>query len=324
MLSGQNSVSQERISWRAVVAKSSSLPKPQERTIRTRLLQLAYDEWGMPEGDPIILLHGFPDDVRAWDQVAPSLVSDGHRVLAPYLRGFGPTRFLDSQTPRVGQQAALGIDVVDLMDALSLPNATLAGYDWGCTAACVAAILEPKRVRALLAIHGYGVADTITPEPPAPAAEERECWYHWYFHLERGRRGLETNRKEICLLLWRSWSPNWEFNDQEFGRTAASFENPDFVAIVINAYRHSHGNTPGDPSFAEVERRLSELPAITVPSMVLHGVEDTVHPLHRSKPQMKLFPAGTKRIEVLGAGHFVPREKPEAVVDAIRNLRAKA
>jgi pimeloyl-ACP methyl ester carboxylesterase len=304
------------------MVRSANLEKPQERTVRTRLLQLAYEEWGAPDGEPIILLHGFPDDVRAWDQVAHSLVGDGYRVLVPYLRGFGPTRFLNSQTPRVGQQSALGTDVIDMMDALSIPSAILAGYDWGCTAACVASILRPERAIALIAIHGYGVGDTITPEPPAAAAEERECWYHWYFHLERGRRGLEANRKELCRLLWRSWSPNWEFSNQEFEQTAASFENPDFVSIVINAYRYSHGNAPGDPSFADVERRLAKLPPITVPSMVLHGVEDTVHPLHRSKPQMKLFPPGTQRIEVHGAGHFVPREKPKAVVDAIKILHA--
>lgn len=282
-----------------------------------------YEEWGSRDGPPVVLLHGFPDDVRAWDHVAPALAGDGCRVIVPFLRGFGPTRFLDSQTPRAGQQAALGLDVIDLLDALSVQKALLAGYDWGCTAACVATILQPKRVGALLAIHGYGVGDTITPEPPAPAAEERECWYHWYFQTERGRRGLEANRKEICLLLWRSWSPNWKFSDQEFERTAESFENPDFVATVIHAYRHSHGNAPGDPRYADVERRLAGLPGISVPSMVLHGVDDAVHPLHRSKPHMDLFPGGTKRIEVRGAGHFVPREEPGAVVEALRTLVAK-
>ena len=304
------------------MANSPDVPRPQQRTIRTPLLEIAYEEWGSRDGSPVVLLHGFPDDARAWDRVAPTLAGDGCRVVAPYLRGFGPTRFLDSRTPRVGQQAALGLDVIDLLDALSIPHAVLAGYDWGCTAACVASIVQPERADALLAIHGYGVGDTKTPEPPAPAAEERECWYHWYFHTERGRGGLEANREEICSLLWRSWSPNWKFSDQEFERTAESFENPDFVSIVIHAYRHSHGNAPGDPRYTEVERRLAGLPGISVPSMVLHGVDDTVHPLHRSKPQMHLFPDDTERREVRGAGHFVPREAPDAVTEAIRTLIA--
>jgi pimeloyl-ACP methyl ester carboxylesterase len=305
------------------MAQSPDAPRPQKRTIRTGLLQIAYEEWGSPGGQPVILLHGFPDDARAWDDVAPALVGDGCRVIVPYLRGFGPTHFLRPETPRVGQQAALGLDVIDLMDALSIPRAVLAGYDWGCTAACVASILQPTRVAALLAIHGYGVGDIVTPEPPAPAAEERECWYHWYFHTERGRRGLEARRREICLLLWRSWSPHWGFSDQEFARTAESFDNPDFVSVVIHAYRHSHGNAPGDPRYSDAERRLAGLPAITVPSLVLHGVEDTVHPLHRSLPRMNLFPGDTRRIEVRGAGHFVPREEPVAVGEAMRSLIAR-
>ncbi len=267
-----------------------------------------------------MLLHGFPDDVRAWDEVAPPLARDGHRVIVPYLRGFGPTRFLDPRTPRVGQQAALGRDVVDLMDALALRKATLAGYDWGNTAACVASILAPERVSALLAIHGYGVWNTAAPQAPAPPAEERESWYHWYFHLERGRRGLQENRSEICLLLWRSWSPHWRFRKETFERTAASFDNPDFVPVVVQAYRHSHGNDSGDASLADLEASLARQPPVAVPSLVLHGAQDTVHPLHRSVSHMHLFPEGTRRSVVPRAGHFVPRERPAAVVRAIRAL----
>lgn len=258
--------------------------------------------------------------MRAWDQVAPALVADGGRVLTPYLRGFGPTRFLDPSTPRISQQATLGQDLLDFMDAVKLPKALLAGYDWGCTAACVASVLQPNRVAALLAIHGYGIADTLTSEPPASPTEERECWYHWYFQIERGRRGLEANRKELCLLLWRAWSPKWKFDIETFKRTASSFDNPDFVPIVIHAYRHAHGNVPSDQSYAEVESRLAKQPSITVPAMVLHGTEDTVHPPHRSEPDMGRFPEGIKRLLVPGAGHFVPREKPDAVVNAIQEL----
>lgn len=293
---------------------------PSLHSVRTRGLQLAYEEWGPPDGPPIILLHGFPDDARAWDQVAPVFAAKGYRIVVPYLRGFGPTRFADSSSPRVGQQAALGQDVLDLMEALALSKALIAGYDWGCTAGCAAAILQPERVRALLAIHGYGVSATKTPEPPAPPSEERECWYHWYFHTERGRRGLQTYRREICRLLWKSWSPNWHFGSSTFETTAHSFDNPDFVPVVIHAYRHSHGNAYGDPSLEHQEVQLATLPPIEVPAMVLHGAEDTVHPVHRSLPLMHLFPSGTKRLEVSHAGHFVPRERPDVVMESINEL----
>jgi pimeloyl-ACP methyl ester carboxylesterase len=297
--------------------------KPEELTILTKVLEIAYEQRGPHNGYPIILLHGFPDDVRGWDTVAVMLAEAGHCVLVPYLRGFGPTRFLDAATPRVGQQAAIGQDVLDFMDALGLTRAVLAGYDWGCRAACVASILQPVRVRALLAIHGYGVNDTISPPQPAPPIEERECWYHWYFNIERGRIGLNINRRDICRLLWQSWSPNWSFDDETFERTAHSFDNPDFVPVVIQEYRHSHGNTPGDPSFAALERHLARRPPIEVPSMVLHGADDTVHPLYRSQSHMRLFPKGTERRVVPDSGHFVPRERPIAVTEAIGQLLVK-
>jgi pimeloyl-ACP methyl ester carboxylesterase len=302
------------------VIDASMGSEPQRLSVLTNVLEVAYQEWGPQKGYPIILLHGFPDDVYAWESVAAPLAKAGYRVLVPYLRGYGPTRFLDPSTPRVGQQAALGQDVIDFMDAINITTAVLAGYDWGCTAACVASILQPKRVRALLAIHGYGVGDTKSPEPPSPPKEERECWYHWYFNIERGRRGLEANRRELCLLLWQSWSPNWQFETETFERTARSFENADFVSVVIHAYRHSHGNIAGDPKLEGIERHLAKLPPIEVPSMVLHGAEDTVHPLHRSVPAMNLFPRGTERRVVQRAGHFVPRERPDEVLDALNRL----
>jgi pimeloyl-ACP methyl ester carboxylesterase len=291
-------------------------------SVRTPVLEVAYEEWGPPRGYPVVLLHGFPDDVHAWDGVAGHLADAGRRVLVPYLRGYGPTRFLSASTPRSGQQAALGQDVIDFMDAMHVTEAVLAGYDWGCTAACAASILQPRRVRALLAIHGYGIAATLSPEQPAPPAEERECWYHWYFNIERGRRGLEAHRRELCLLLWRSWSPSWHFEIEDFERTARSFENPDFVSVVIHNYRHSHGNAAGDPALEDAERHLAALPAIEVPSMVLHGAEDTVHPPHRFEPAMHLFPRGTERKVVARAGHFVPRERPDEVQAALDGLLA--
>ncbi len=294
------------------------------RTARTRMLEIAYETGGAPGGFPVVLLHGFPDDVRAFDAVAEQLVAAGHRVIVPYLRGYGPTRFLDASEPRMAQQAAIGQDLLDLMDALALSRVALAGYDWGGRAACIASILAPERVRALVTIGGYNVQNTVAPSRPASATEERAYWYQWYFNTERGRRGLEANRREICRLLWQDWSPTWRFDDATFDATASSFDNPDFVEVVIHSYRHRHNNAPGDPRFDAIERRLAARPPITVPSVVLVGAEDTVGPPARSQRDMALFPAGTERRVVPNAGHFMPREQPAAVADAMLTLLARA
>ena len=294
-------------------------------TVRTPDLEIAYEAHGDPQGFPVVLLHGFPDDARAWDKVAQTLAAAGHRVLAPYLRGCGPTRFLDAATPRMAQQAAIGQDVLDLIDALALPRVVLAGYDWGGRAACIAAIVAPARVRGLVTIGGYNVQNTLAPSRPASAADERAYWYQWYFNTERGRRGLEQNRREICRLLWREWSPGWRFDDVTFGLTAPSFDNPDFVEIVIHSYRHRHGNAPGEARFDPIEQRLAERPAITVPTVVLHGAEDTL-PIRREEVRLDErregagVPTGTERRVVAGAGHFLPREQPAAVAEAILGL----
>src|SRR5213594_4511800 len=293
---------------------------PNTLTVRTPTLEIAYEAHGREGGVPVVLLHGFPDDPRAFDAVAPPLASAGYRVLVPYLRGYGPTRFLDAAEPRMAQQAAIGQDLLDFMDALGIPGAGLAGYDWGGRAACIAAILAPERVRALVTIGGYNVQNTLAPPRPASAVDERAYWYQWYFNTERGRIGLERNRREICRLLWQEWSPTWKFDDATFDRTASSFDNPDFVPVVIHSYRHRHRNAPGDPRFDEVERRLAARPPITVPTAVLVGAEDAVSSPRRSEGDMALFPAATARHVVAGAGHFMPREQPDAVVDALRTL----
>jgi pimeloyl-ACP methyl ester carboxylesterase len=289
-------------------------------TVRTPTLQIGYEAHGEPGGFPVVLLHGFPDDAHAWDDVAPPLAAAGYRVLAPYLRGYGPTRFLDPAAPRMAQQAAIAQDLLDFMDALGLPEAGLAGYDWGGRAACIAAILAPRRMRALVTIGGYNVQNTLAGPRLLPATQARAHWYQWYFNTEHGRVGLERNRREICRLLWSEWSPGWRFDDAAFDLTAASFDNPDFVPVVIHSYRHRHGNAPGDPRFDAIERRLAERPPITVPSTLLHGEQDTVDPPHRSEGDLKQFAAGTKRQVVAGAGHFMPREQPRAVVDAMLAL----
>ena len=293
------------------------------RTVRTSTLEIGYEERGEPAGAPVILLHGFPDDAHAWDAVAPPLAAKGCRVLAPYLRGYGPTRFLDAGAPRMAQQAAIGQDLLDFMDALGLERAALAGYDWGGRAACIVAILAPARVRALVTIGGYNVQNTLAPPKPASASQERANWYQWYFNTERGRLGLETNRREICRLLWGDWSPGWRFDDATFERTAAAFDNPDFVPVVIHSYRHRHRNAPGDPRFDAIERRLSERPRIEVPSVILQGRDDTVDPPRRSETHRAMFPDGTERHVVPDAGHFMPREQPGVVVDALLTLLAR-
>jgi len=292
-------------------------------TARTPTLEIGYEEHGPVTGPPVVLLHGFPDDVRTWDGVTGPLVADGCRVLVPYLRGYGPTRFLDPAAPRMAQQAAIGQDLLDLMDALGLERVSLAGYDWGGRAACIAAILAPARVRALVTIGGYNVQNTLAPPRPAAAEDERGYWYQWYFNTERGRLGLETNRRDICRLLWREWSPGWRFDDATFERTAVAFDNPDFVPVVIHSYRHRHGNAPGDPRFDAIERRLAERPRIEVASVILHGRDDGVDRPHKSERHPALFPEGTERRVVPDAGHFLPREQPGAVVEALRSLLAR-
>ncbi|HEU5188280.1 MAG TPA: alpha/beta hydrolase [Methylomirabilota bacterium] len=291
-----------------------------QRSLRTPTLEIAYEESGPPGGVPVVLLHGFPDDVRAWDGAVGPLAAAGFRVLVPYLRGYGATRFLDPSAPRMAQQAAIGQDLIDFLDALALPPAALAGYDWGGRAACITAILRPARVRALVTIGGYNVQNTLAPPRPASALQERANWYQWYFNTARGVAGLTANRREICRLLWRDWSPGYRFDDATFEATAASWDSPDFVPIVIHSYRHRHGHAPGEPRYDPIERHLATRPAITVASMVLHGAEDGVALQRPGERDLDRFPAGTRQDVVAGAGHFFPREQPGAVVEALRSL----
>lgn len=290
------------------------------KTIRTATLEIAYQESGPADGPSVILLHGFPDDVHAYDGVAPPLAADGCRVLVPWLRGYGPTRFLNATTPRSGQQAALGGDLRDFMDALGIRQATLAGYDWGGRAACVVAALWPERVRGLVSITGYNIQNIAASGNPASAAAEYRYWYQWYFHTERGRAGLTQNRHDICRLLWKLWSPNWQFDDAIYQRTGASFENPDFVDVVIQSYRHRYGAAPGDPALESIEQQLAAQPKITVPTIVLHGAADGVGPPENSVNHARHFTARYERRLIPVAGHFLPNEAPEVVVQALRDL----
>jgi pimeloyl-ACP methyl ester carboxylesterase len=292
-----------------------------ERSVATPVLDIGYEESGNSQAFPVILLHGFPDDVRAWDQVVPPLAAAGHRVLVPYLRGYGRTRFRDPNSPRMAEQAAIGQDLIDFADALKLPRFAVAGYDWGGRAACIAAALHPDRVRATVLVGGYSIQNTIVPSRPAAPETERALWYQWYFNTERGRAGLEANRRGICRLLWETWSPTWRFTDDTFNRTAASFDNPDFVDAVIHSYRHRNINAPGEPRFVEVERRLAERPPISAPTIVLYGADDGLgRPPAESAQERASFEKLVARRVVAGAGHFMPREKPEAVSSAMLEL----
>lgn len=290
------------------------------KTIRTPVLEVAYQEAGPPDGRPVILLHGWPSDVHDYDEVVPILAARGFRVLVPWLRGFGATRFLRDTTPRSGQQAALGADVRDFMDALGIPDAILVGYDWGGRAACVVAALWPERVAGLVAITGYGIQDIASSGRPASAEQEHRYWYQWYFHTERGRAGLVANRGELTRLLWRLWSPNWAFDDATLAATIASFENPDFVDVTIQSYRHRYGNAPGDPAYDAIEVRLAALPPIGVPTIVLHGEADGVGPPAGSIPRDRLLTGLIERRQIPLAGHFLSRENPEEVASAVIRL----
>jgi pimeloyl-ACP methyl ester carboxylesterase len=270
----------------------------------------------------VILLHGWPSDPNDWDGVAPPLAGDGCRVLVPWLRGYGATRFLDPSTPRSGQQAALGADVRDFMDAVGIERALLVGYDWGGRGACVCAALWPERVRGLISINGYNIQNIPTAGRPGAAAQEHRHWYQWYFHTERGRAGLQENRRDIARLLWRLWSPNWQFDDATFEATASSFDNADFVDVTIQSYRHRYGNAPGDPALEPLEQRLTERPPITVPAIVLHGACDGVGPPEQSENHARHFTGRYERRVIPVAGHFLSRETPDVVVQAVRDLLA--
>ena len=290
------------------------------KTVQTATLEIAYEESGPADGRPVILLHGFPDDVHAYDGVAPPLAAAGWRVLVPYLRGYGPTRFLDAETPRSGQQAALGRDLADLMDALGVSRAVLAGYDWGGRAACIVAALWPERVAGLVTMGGYNIQNIAAAAKPAPPAAEYRYWYQWYFHTERGRAGLAANRNPLCRLLWELWSPNYRFDDTTYKQTATSFANPDFVEVVIQSYRHRHGAAPGDPALDAIEAQLALQPPIAVPTISLYGECDGVGPPDGIDRHARHFTGPYQRRVIPIAGHFLPREAPEVVAQAIREL----
>jgi pimeloyl-ACP methyl ester carboxylesterase len=288
--------------------------------VRTPSLDIGYEESGAADGTPVILLHGWPYDPRCYDAVVPLLTQARCRVIVPYLRGFGPTRFLSPDTPRSGQQAALGNDLRELMDALQIPRALLAGYDWGGRAACVVAALWPERAIGLITGNAYNIQDIANANKPQAPQQEARFWYQYYFHTERGRAGLEQNRRALCRLLWRLWSPHWDFDEATFEKSAASFDNPDFVAVTIQSYRHRYGNAPGDPALDEIERRLAAQPKITVPAIALQGEADGVLGPELSQGHARQFTGRYERRVLPRIGHNPPQEAPGAFADAVLAL----
>jgi pimeloyl-ACP methyl ester carboxylesterase len=296
--------------------------KHMHKIIHTPTLEIAYLEAGPADGPPVILLHGWPSDPHDYDTVVPPLAAAGCRVLTPWLRGYGPTRFLDPATPRSGQQAALGADLRDFMDVLGIDQAILGGYDWGGRAACIVAALWPERARGLVSITGYNIQNIPASGQPATAMAELRYWYQWYFQTERGRAGLRANRREIARLLWHLWSPNWQFDDATFDQTAASFDNEDFVEVTIQSYRHRYANAPGDPTLEDLEADLAAQPIITVPTIVLQGEDDGVTAAEDSEHDAPHFSARYERRLIPVAGHFLSRETPDPVVQAVQDLLA--
>ena len=281
------------------------------------VLNIGYAEAGPADGPPVILLHGWPYDIYSFVDVAPVLAAAGFRAIVPYLRGYGTTRFLSPDTPRNGQQGALAIDVIALMDALKIEKALIAGFDWGARTADIVAAIWPERVKALVSVSGYLIGSQQANEQPLPPAAELQWWYQYYFATERGRLGYEKYRREFSRLIWQLASPKWNFDDATFARSAASFDNPDHVAIVIHNYRWRLGLAPGEARFDGLEKRLAELPAIAVPTITLEGdANGAPHPDPATYAR-KFSGKYTHRLLTGGIGHNPPQEAPQAFAEAV-------
>jgi len=290
------------------------------RRIEAGALEIAYFETGPADGTPVLLMHGFPYDIHAYAEVASLLAAQRCRVIVPFLRGFGTTRFLSADTPRSGEQAALGHDLLVLLDALQIPHAVLAGYDWGGRAACVVAALWPERCAGLVSLNSYNIQDIASAMQPDTPANELSLWYQYYFHSERGRNGLASERRALCKLLWALWSPTWRFDAGTFERTAAAFDNPDFVEVVIHSYRHRFGLVAGDPALHDIERRLAAQPAISVSAITFDGADDGVRPPAEARAHAQRFTGARSHRIVPGVGHNLPQEVPEIFARAVLEL----
>ena len=287
------------------------------RQINAGLLNVAYAEVGPADGPPVILLHGWPYDIHSFVDVAPLLASAEYRVLVPYLRGYGATRFLARETFRNGQPSALAVDVIAFMDELKIEKAVLAGFDWGARSADIVAALWPERVKALVAVSGYLIGNQEAGRMPLPPKAELEWWYQFYFATERGRIGYEKNRNDFNKLIWQIASPKWSFDDATFARSAAAFDNPDHVDIVIHNYRWRLGLAEGEPKYDELEKRLAVGPTIGVPTITLESdANGAPHPEPSSYAKKFTGPYSHRQVEG-GIGHNLPQEAPKAFVEAI-------
>jgi pimeloyl-ACP methyl ester carboxylesterase len=287
------------------------------KQIDADVLNVGYAEDGPANGPVVILLHGWPYDIYSFVDVAPLLASAGCRVIVPYLRGYGTTRFLSNETFRNGQQSVVAVDIIALMDALKIEKATIAGYDWGARTADIIAALWPERCKALVSVSGYLIGSPESNKMPLPPKAELAWWYQYYFATERGREGYDKYRRDFAKLIWQIASPKWDFDDATFDRSAASFDNPDHVAIVIHNYRWRLGLAAGDPKYDDLEKRLAAAPAITVPTITLEGdANGAPHP-EPSAYAKKFSGKYEHRTITGGIGHNLPQEAPQAFAEAV-------
>ncbi len=287
------------------------------KSINAGVLNVSYYEAGPANGAPVILLHGWPYDIHMFVDVAPLLAAAGFRVIVPYLRGYGATRFLSADTPRNGQQAAVAVDMLSLMDALKVKTATVAGCDWGARTACIMAALWPERVKALVSVSGYLIGSQEAGKAPLPPAAELQWWYQYYFATERGRAGYEQNRHDFAKLIWRIASPQWRFDDATFERSASAFDNPDHVAVVVHNYRWRLGLAEGEAKYLALEARLAQAPVISVPTITMEGDSNGApHPPPAAYAK-KFSGFYEHRTASGGIGHNLPQEAPEAFASAV-------
>jgi pimeloyl-ACP methyl ester carboxylesterase len=287
------------------------------KQIDAGVLNVGYAEAGPANGPVVLLLHGWPYDIHSFVDVAPALASAGYRVIVPYLRGYGTTRFLSSDTPRNGQQSAIAVDIIALMDALKIESATIGAFDWGARTANIMAAVWPGRCKAMVSVSGYLIGSQQAGKMPLPPKAELEWWYQYYFATERGRAGYDKYRREFSKLIWQLASPKWDFDDATFNRSAAAFDNPDHVSIVIHNYRWRLGLADGEPKYDELEKRLAEGPVITVPTITLEGdANGAPHP-EPSSYAKKFSGKYSHRLITGGIGHNLPQEAPQAFAEAI-------